>query len=289
MSVSEREITKRYIKEGLQGYVRDDGIHVPGARRIFTGLSSENGYDLRHIERWSSAKLATARKRIQALNTLTSRSFAVVTPRNARQRKSAQSFTGQNLSYQKSFIVQIQTDRDKPVFRKNKLAIERKLPSGSKIIQTRFLFRDYLTPAQRRRKRVELYGEEDSDEETDDPESRFSEPSTFREMRTITLRVLPDMPSKIYGRDAFYTLLTAQYGPIGRSVVKSRILELLTEYFQRYDPGGTLYQGHKDFAEQVIGFQMVGTFAQASAYEIDRDRRSREARQRRKLRFRRRR
>src|ERR1700677_5215766 len=94
MSIAEREKTKRYIKEGLAGYVRSDGISIPAARRIYSGLNAADGYDLRHVERWSAAKLDHARKRIQALNTLTSRPFSVIIPRNQAQRKAAQSYTG---------------------------------------------------------------------------------------------------------------------------------------------------------------------------------------------------
>ncbi len=105
MSIADRQKTKNYIKNGLLGWTRD-GVKIPAARKIYSGLSAEHGYDLRHIERWSAAKLSTARNRIQSLNTLTSRPFAVLIPRSKKQRIAAQKFTGQTFPYQKEMIVQ---------------------------------------------------------------------------------------------------------------------------------------------------------------------------------------
>ena len=64
MSVDQRQKTKNYIKNGLLGWVRDDGVKIPGARRIYEGLEAEKGFDLRHIERWSAQRLSIARNRI---------------------------------------------------------------------------------------------------------------------------------------------------------------------------------------------------------------------------------
>jgi hypothetical protein len=265
MSVSERAKTKQYIKEGLQGYERTDGITIPGARRIYEGLHANSGFDLRHIERWSAAKLKTAKNRIQSLNTLTSRPFDVIIPRTTKQKREAQKFTGQNLPYQKEFIAPIQIQgRDKAVFRGGKIGIERKFPSGSKTIKQKFLFEDYL--------------------DLDDMPI-LKEATTFREMKEITERMMRDMPKNVYGQPAFYTLLTRQYGPIGNSAVHGKIPSLLATYFNRYDPGGTQYQGHEQFVEQVIGFQMVGNRVQLSAYETERERLRVMRKKRNKLRF----
>ncbi len=261
LSELQRVKTRQYIKEGLQGYVRTDGINVPGARRIYKGLEASSGYDLRHIERWSLARLRHATVRIQALNTLTGRPFAILIPRTKKQRLAAQKFTGQNLPYQKEMIVPVQfTNRDVAIFRDNKVAIERKFPGGSKTLKQRFLFADYLQAGE-------------------------SAPVTFRGMVDITNRMMPYMPAKVYGQPAFYVLLTVQYGPIGNSAEYGGIPDLLFRYFSHYDPGMNQYPGHETFAEHVIGFQMVGTFAQMSAYEIQRDRLKTDRKKRNKLRF----
>jgi hypothetical protein len=257
MSLEQRERTKQYIKEGLQGYERSDGIKIPGARRLYKGLDASNGFDLRHVERWSAAKLATARNRIQSLNTLVSRPFSIVIPRSKKQRTAAQKFTGQDIPSQKEFIVQITDKRDKAVFRKGKVAVERQFEGGSKQIKQRYLWDDYVEEI----------------------------PFTFRQMLSAVEKMLPDMPKNVYGQTAYYTIITQQYGPIGRAASKGKIKELLQDYHQRYDPGGTSAEGHSKFAEQIIGFQMIGTFAQYSAYEIEQRRRKQEAKQRRKLQF----
>lgn len=255
LSPSERAKTKEYIKDAFKGYERTDGTIVPSVRRIYKGLSPAEGYDLRHIERWSAARLATARNRIQSLNTLTSRPFAVIIPHSAKQRKQAQSFTGQNLPYQKEFIVQVQdTKTDKVKFKKGKVTVEREFKGGEvKQVKQRYLFKDYLKSGERI-------------------------PITFAQMRKITERMLPAMPKKYYGRDVYYTLTTAQYGPIGNPTLHERVLENLAGYHERYDNNAM----HQQFAEQVIGYTMIGTGVQADTYMIQSDYRKRV---RRKLRF----
>lgn len=254
LSLSQREKTKQYIKEGLQGWVRDDGVSIPGARRVYVGLSSRDGYDLRHIERWTAAKLARARERIQSINTLTSRPFTVLIPRSKKQRVAAQKFTGQNLSYQKEMIAQVQDPKiDRVKFKDNKVITEREFKSGSKAVQQRYLFSDYTT----------------------------DEPNTFLKMRAVTKKMLPDMPQKYFGRDVYYTIITTQYGPIGESVLHEDLLNHLVDYHNRYDPS----RQHQHFAEQVIGFQMVGTYVSAAAYQRARDENKAKRKQMKKLRF----
>lgn len=282
MSVAERAKTKQYIKEGLQGYEREDGTRIPAARRVYAGLSAHDGFDLRHIERWSAATLAKARKRIQALNTLTSRPFAVIVPRTKKQKKEAKKFTGQDIRDQKEYIAQVQIqDRDKAVFRGGKVGIERKFPSGAKTIKQRYLFKDYLRPNEMIES-LELTEEEIEEAEA---EGVLESPTTFREMRNVTKRMLLDMPANVYGQPAYYALITPQYGPIGRSVTHGKVLGLIDEYFTRYDPGGTVYKGHEEFAEHIIGFQMIGTRVQMNEYQRERERLRIKRKERNKLRF----
>lgn len=252
-----REKLKQYIKEGLNGYVRQDGVAIPGARRIYRGLAAGDGYDLRHIERWPAARLRNAERRIQALNTLTGRPFAVVTPRTKKQRAAIQTFSGQNLPAQKSAIVAVQDPKkDRVKFSNNKVIIERQFPSGLKSIKQRFLFKEYL-------------------------EKGEAAPITFGQMRSITERMFPDMPSSKAGREMYYTILTVQYGPIGRAVYKDRIMDELAAYHNRYDPS----RQHERFAEQVIGFQLVGTLGQALEEARAREHNAARRKQLRKLRF----
>jgi hypothetical protein len=182
----------------------------------------------------------------------------VVIPRSQKQKREAQKATGQNRKDQKEFIAHVQKQGlDRATFRGGKVAIERKLPQGSKVVSQTFLWRDYTRDI----------------------------PYTFREMKEVTELMLDDMPAKVYGRDAFYTLLSQQYGPIGQQATKGKVLQLLSEYHGRYDPGSAGHRGHEKFAEQLIGFQMMGTFAQVSQYEIEQRKRREAAKQRSKLRF----
>jgi hypothetical protein len=255
MSIEQRERTRNYIKNGLLGWERD-GVKIPSARRIYRDLKPSDGFNLQHIERWSAAKLARARERIQSLNTLTSRPFTVLIPRSKKQRVAAQKFTGQDLPSQKEMIVQVQDAKhDKAVFRDGQVAVERTMPKGSKVIKQRYLFRDYVAANE--------------------------VPVSFLEMRNVTKQMLPDMPEKYYGRDVYYTLITVQYGPIGESFLHEDILQGLGEYHLRYGTGDQ----HKQFAEQIIGFQMVGTFVSAAAYQVERDRNKALRKARKKLIF----
>lgn len=282
MSVAQRERTKQYIKEGFNGYTRDDGVNVPGIRRIYSGFDAATGFDLRHIERWPAARIAKARNRIQSLNTLTGRPFDVITPRTAKQKKAARDFTGQTLKDQKAMIVQVQLQgKDKAVFKNGKVGIERQFPSGSKTIKQRYLFKDYLKPSESLRDAIDE--EEIDDEEiTDDI---LDAPSTFSDMLDITRRMLVDMPKNVYGQPAYYTLLTVQYGPIGGSATHGKVLDLLRKYMNQYDPGSQLFKGHEKFVEQVIGFNMIGTKLQYAQYELAQRERERKRKERRKLRF----
>jgi hypothetical protein len=264
MSVGERLKTKQYIKEGLLGFEREDGVKVPAARSIYKGLSASDGYDLSHIERWSAQRLKSARMKIQALNTLTSRPFSVVRPRNRQQRLEAQKYTGQNLPNQKQFIAHVQIQgRDKAIFKNGKVGVEREFESGSKTIKSRYMLRDYLR----------------------DGDTILDAPTTFREMREITVRMLEDMPKNVYGQPAFFALVTPQYGAFGRMVTHGKVLDLIAEYMNRYDPGGTSVQGRGDFGEHIGGFQMVGTLFQANEMVRERLRLKTARKERNKLRF----
>lgn len=254
LSPSQREKTRQYIREGLEGYVRSDGIKIPGARKIYQGFEASSGYDLRHVERWSAAQLAHARKRIQAINTYTGRPFAVITPRTKKQRKEAQKVTGQDLPYQRKMIYAVQDPkRDKVVFRNNKLAVERNYKHGSKAIEQRFLFKDY----------------------SKEP------PYGFDGMRKVTEKMLPDMPINYRGEWVYYTLLTVQYGPVGESVPHHRIMEHLAEYHNRYD----LNRENSGFQEQVIGFQMIGTYTSVKMRDIATQKNKSARKKLKKLRF----
>jgi len=281
MSLAERAKTKIYIKEGLQGYERDDGTKIPSARRIYSGLKASDGFDLRHVERWSAAKLRTARNRIQSLNTLTSRPFAVIIPRTKKQKREAQNFTGQNLKHQKGFIVHVQIqNRDKAVFRDGKVGIERKFPSGSKTIRQQYLFKDYLRPDESLR--AQLKGKKNYKDDI------LDSPTTFREMKEVTKRMLLHMPKNLYGQPAYYTILNIKYGPIGRTVTHGKVQELLIEYFNRYDPGGLQHEGgaaHEGFAESIIGFQMIGNKVQKDQFQREVERLRQMRKQRKRLRF----
>jgi hypothetical protein len=100
-------------------------------------------------------------------------------------------------------------------------------------------------------------------------------------MIMFTKRMLDDMPERYRGQWVYYTLLTRQYGPIGESSPKKDIMDVLSRYHTRYDPGGQ----HEGFAEQVIGFNMVGTYTSAAAYQIMRENQKASRRKMKKLRF----
>lgn len=234
LSIAQREKLKADIKLGFQGEERN-GIKIPGVRRVFTGYAADEGFDLRHIERWSAAKLSRARHDIAVIRTLSSRSFDVKTPVTRKQRKRLQTYTGQNRKTQKAYIVHV-SENQKIRFIKGQLT-EVKVHAGKKERSFRrlYLFEDY---------------------------SDFK-PTTFEEMADVTMRMLPDMPDKIKGRGVFYALNSISLGAIGNYVRKSRILDLLAEFHQRYDNSNM----HKGFGEAINGFVMSGTEVQIKKQE----------------------
>ena len=92
-----------------------------------------------------------------------------------------------------------------------------------------------------------------------------------------------DVPARKTNGKIYYTLIAVQYGPIGESVMHEDVLRLLSQYYTRYEKDT---DQHLDFAQQIIGFQMVGTYASAAQYQVARDAMGRQRRQMKKLRFR---
>lgn len=237
LSVAQRAALKEDIKRGFQGEERN-GIKIPSARRIFEGYQSKDGYDLRHIERWTPAQLRRVRHDLAAIRTLASRSFDVKTPSTKSQRKRLVSYTGQNRKRIRSFIVHVPQGQ-RILFVKGQLT-EVKAHAGRKERSFRrlYLFEDY---------------------------SDGFKPSTFAEMADITMRMLPDMPDKIKGRAVFYALNSISLGAIGNYVRKSRVLDLLSEFHTRYDNSNQ----HKGFGEAINGFVMSGTEVQIKKREAE--------------------
>ncbi len=229
LSVPVRARVKTDIKLGLRL-----------ARKLYKGLTPDEGFDLRHVERWSAAKLKKARERIAQARTLTSRPYQLKTPTTRAQRKKLQTFTGQDLPYQTRFVVHVQdTKLDKVRIQRGQVTIVREYPSGAKGYQRVYRFRDY---------------------------NNNQQPATFNGMKRITRKMLADMPATIRKKPVYYILQTVPHGNIGSAVTKSRVMDLLERYHNQYDAD----KRHTGFAEVVIGFYMTGSDAQTTREEKQR-------------------
>jgi hypothetical protein len=237
LSPSEREHLKRDIKLGFKGEELPAGLKRPSVRRVFNDVTPDDGFDLRHIERWDLRKIKKARERIAMVRTLTARPFVVKTPTTAKQKRALKHYTNLDLDSYRSFIVPVQDNKlDRIRIQEGKVTMVREYPGGGKGYQRLYLFKDY---------------------------NGGKQPTTFNDMRRIVKKMLPDMPASIKGRDVSYILYTVPHGQIGNSASKDRVETLLTAYHNQYDAN----QAHKGFAESVTGIYMSGTDIQIAKAE----------------------
>lgn len=214
---------------------------VKKSRRLFKGLTAKDGFDLRHPERWSTAKLKKARNLNTITRTLENKPFVLKTPTTKKQRKSLQSITGLTRKDQKSYPIFNVMPDEKVRFQKGAVIHVREYEDKKKSIRRNFLFADYL----------------EDDEEM---------PETFEDMIELTERMLPDMPKAMGGREVFYGLFTTPQGVIGNLGSKDKVLDLLQRYYVKYDTP-VMQASHKGFAEAVIGWYMTGTNRQVQKQE----------------------
>lgn len=218
---------------------------VKKSRRLFKGLTAADGFDLRHPERWSTQKLNKARTLNAITRTLENKPFVLKTPTTKKQRRSLQNMTGLTRKDQKSYPIFDVAPKEKIRFQDGAVIRVHEFEDKKKIVRRNFLFVDYL-------------------EEDEEP------PATFKEMRELTQRMLPDMPGSMGGQPVSYGLYTAPHGVLGQLGSKSRLLSLLDQFFVQYDAPDKEPQ-HKGFAQAVIGWYMTGTNIQGKRLKKERE------------------
>lgn len=201
-----RKQVLRYLREAIRGVPRGEGpggVRLPGLRDIYQGFSREDGYDLRHIQRWSLARVQRVQELAKELNHLTSVPFRVMTPRTRQQKQTLRSFTRQFEPTQRRYIVHVETRNYAVRFarRGKQLEIFRPERFGGYGRMRFWMFADYLG-----------YQAETQDE--------FIEATT---------RMLPDMP------DWGFFSLWGTYGVMGTPQPKKSLLAVLAQYFSEGD------------------------------------------------------
>lgn len=209
------------------------GRRSGGLRDYFSGFDASDGYDMRHPETLSAARVSSIRKYGAYLHTLQSQPYIKVSPGKRKGFKRAlQERTGQYLKRHRSYVYHT----DKPgvtrvTYREGVLEERQKLKPKVEIIRQYYFFRDFNGGRQ---------------------------PKTFASMVSLVeKKMLKAMPER------YYTFWTDLHGAIGAPFPKSSLLRELQRYENQY---GT----HKGFAEGLLGFVFQGTQDQADSEYVNR-------------------
>lgn len=191
--------------------------NVKRLRQVFPNFNPDSGFDLHDIRSWPKARVKKVDQYAEYVNHLRSQPFSVVRPRNKKQRRALEVFTGQTLPNQKAFIVHKPTDGDGvAITRDGRISITRELPAGAGFLQSEyFLF-------------LAILG---------------YRPITWDELYAATVEMLPYMP------DGKYFIYSELHGEIGTPHEKRMLPRLIQRMGEEYS--------ERDFAGTIIGFKRV--------------------------------
>src|SRR5262245_49059343 len=79
--------------------------NVHNLREVFANFESSDGFNLRDIRSWPAARVKKIEQYAEYVNHLRSQPFSLIRPRNKAQRRALETFTGQMLPNQKTFVV----------------------------------------------------------------------------------------------------------------------------------------------------------------------------------------
>lgn len=188
-------------------------------RHVFKGFDPADGYDLHNLKSWPAARAQHVEKYGEYLRHLTSQPHEILRPRNKKQKKSLETFTGQHLPKQKAYVVHKSTDEETVhIDRQGMISIERELPEEKGIIKSDF----YLF--------LPLLG---------------YQPTTWDDVYAATLELMPYLP------DGKYLIYSELHGEIDAPHEKRMLPRLLMRYMQEYH--------EKNFAQTILGFKRLSS------------------------------
>lgn len=269
--------TEQYFKEGLKN-----------VRRVFKGFDSKDGYNLTNLKRWPHARMMEAQHYIRLYNSYTARrrKFILTRPRTAAEKEALQRFTLETFPEgkhaQKAWVIHTDSP-DTARVEYARMPVQegwRRTKVGRKIV---------YEPVIREGLRVELVHKVRGGRLIDrdwifkevlgfQPGIDFTskaligaqkihlEADPYEQMVTAIRLLLPLLPDTTpTGQEAYYKILTAQFGPIGASQPKHRLIEEFRRYAETYGPKAReserlrIKRGLSTFAETIIGVRYMGS------------------------------
>lgn len=186
-------------------------------REYFNNFESIHGYDLTDIRRWSLHEVRQVEKYGEYLHHLTSQPHSRVAPRSKKQKLSLQTFTGQNLSNQKAYVVhKTHPDEVVKVTPTGHVIITRELKDGKGTLRGDYYFFRTLLGWQ---------------------------PFTWDDVYAATGELLPYMP------EGMYFIYSTLHGEIDAPQPKRSLLQIIQRYRMEYN--------QKNFAQTIAGFKRI--------------------------------
>lgn len=216
---------------------RNNYLHAQRARKLFKlreqllnvrqyyrGFESRDGYNLNDIKSWPARRVSEIEKYGTHLAQIQSQPHDRLVPRNAKQKRALEVFTGETTKRQRAWAVHKPSDLDFVRINKNgNISIERNIASG-KLKSDFYLF-------------YALLG---------------YQPQTWDDVYAATAELLPYMPADLHESGdelAKYYIYSSQHGEIDAPQFKRMLLRVIMRYRQEY--------GQKDFARTIIGFKKI--------------------------------
>lgn len=212
---------------------------------MFRGFTAAEGYDLRHIERWTQAQHDRVQSEIKELRQLLSSPYRLVTPRDRGQRSTLKNFTLQVDPRQKRFVVHVQSPQQRVSVRRQRghkhpgITIESAQRFGGFGQMQFWFFNDY---------------------------NEGYSPETREEFIEATRAMLPDMPDWGY-----FALWSRTNGVITIPQPKNSLLRVISRFFDE----GESFGGDKiEVATDILqGWVLQGNEADAEKVYIARQQR----------------
>jgi hypothetical protein len=264
-----------YLKEGIKN-----------VRHVFRGFDAAHGFDLSKINHWPKRREQEAIDFIQRFHSFTSRrsEYIIVRPKSKAEyeallRRTTES-EGTRKHGRRAFIVETGTPKESKI-RYVKAPVQvgwRRVPVG---------FGQYrLEPIVETRLRAELYRELPSGALVVDRDYLFAEvlgwqpgldlqkgmkgakllgiPQDPWEQMIFAMRqLIPLLPTETPGgKEPFFQVLSLKHGPIGSPQPLSTLMDVLLDWFERYEPADARRQEEDPksttFAETIIGVRYIG-------------------------------
>lgn len=211
-------------------------------RSVYRGFGAADGFDARYPQNWTTAQHQEVMEYGARLHSLMSGQYVIVRPRTKAEERALRVHTQQWVARQKAFVVHT----SKPLIAQVHYVTqpEKQMPFGARSIGGGL-----------RVEMVQTY--QDGKLVLADRDYLFEEmlgfqPYDWRDFLYALRMLLPLLPDKTpTGKDAMYTLLSREHGPIGSPVLKHFLLQVLQEWAETYEDefGATLigvrYQGDR--------------------------------------------